>query len=272
MEQGVRIAVVGVAGRMGRVLVRAVQERDGLTLAAAVARPGSPAVGTDAGTLAGLAPLGLSVTDSLAAVLEGVDVVVDFSTVEATLAHLDLCVRAGCPAVLGATGFTEPERARIREAATHVPVVHAPNYSVGVNLALELVAAAARVLGDDADVEIVEAHHRHKVDAPSGTALRLGEVAAEALGRDLAEVAVYGREGAEGPRDRATIGFSTIRGGDIVGEHTVLFAAEGERLEITHRASSRDTFARGAVRAAAWLAGRPPGLHGMEDVLGLGDA
>jgi 4-hydroxy-tetrahydrodipicolinate reductase len=271
MDQGMRIAVVGAPGRMGRALVRAVHEREGLSLAAAVARPGSPAVGTDAGTLAGGSPLGVSVTDSLAAVLDAVDLVVDFSTAEATLAHLDLCVRAGRPAVLGATGFTASERARIREAARHVPLVHAPNYGVGVNLALGLVAAAARVLGDDADVEILEAHHRHKVDAPSGTALRLGEVVAEALGRNLSEVAVYGRQGPEGPRDRATIGFSTIRGGDIVGEHTVLFAAEGERLEITHRASSRDTFARGAVRAAAWLAGRPPGLHGMEEVLGLGD-
>ncbi|MFO8156171.1 MAG: 4-hydroxy-tetrahydrodipicolinate reductase, partial [Thiohalospira sp.] len=189
---------------------------------------------------------------------------------EATLAHLAACLRAGCAMVIGTTGFDEAGRRAIEAAAADIGIVFAPNMSVGVNLSLKLLEMAARALGDTVDIEIIETHHRHKVDAPSGTALRMGEVVADALGRDLAECAVYGRHGHTGERDRRTIGFETIRGGDVVGDHTVLFAGDGERLEITHKASSRQTFAGGAVRAAGWLTGRGPGLYDMRDVLGIG--
>jgi 4-hydroxy-tetrahydrodipicolinate reductase len=202
-------------------------------------------------------------------VLDDFDVLIDFTRPEATLAHLAICRGAGKAMVIGTTGFDEDQKAVIREASKDIPVVFAPNMSVGVNLCFKLLELAARVMGDAADIEIIEAHHRHKVDAPSGTALRMGEVVADALGRNLEDCAVYGREGVTGERERETIGFETIRAGDIVGEHTVMFAAEGERVEITHKASSRMTFAGGAVRAAAWLGDRPRGLFDMQDVLGL---
>ncbi|MEE4361569.1 MAG: 4-hydroxy-tetrahydrodipicolinate reductase [Pseudomonadales bacterium] len=269
MTQDARVAIVGAAGRMGRCLVAAVDARRDLRLAAALARPGSPAIGADAGALAGLAPLGVPLHDDLAPLLTRVDVVIDFSSVPATLAHLDLCVREGRALVIGTTGFTDQERHRIAEAASRIPVVFAPNYSVGVALMLDLLATAAHVLGDDFDAEIIETHHRHKIDAPSGTALRLGEAIASARGTTLASAAVHDRQGQTGPRVPGTIGFSVVRGGDVVGDHRVLFAGEGERIELTHRASDRMTFARGAVRAAAWAAGRPPGLYDMHDVLGL---
>ena len=265
----VRIAVTGAAGRMGRALIQAVAEAEGAELAAAFARPGSGAVGRDAGELAGLGALGVTVGDDPAAAAESFDVLIDFTLPEATAAHLALCREAGKRLVIGTTGLDESQKQAIREAGADIGIVFAPNMSVGVNLCLKLLETAARVLGDGVDVEIVEAHHRHKVDAPSGTALAMGEAVARTLGRDLQECAVYGRHGHTGERDRRTIGFSTIRAGDIVGEHTVMFAGTGERVEITHKASSRMTFATGAVRAALWLMDRPAGVYDMQDVLGL---
>jgi 4-hydroxy-tetrahydrodipicolinate reductase len=228
-------------------------------------------IGCDAGELAGLGHLGVNVTDDLRSVSNDFDVVIDFSRPEVTLANLAVCQAAGKAIVIGTTGFNDDQRRQIETAATGIPVVMAPNMSIGVNLCLKLLAMTARVLGDDVDIEVIEAHHRDKVDAPSGTALRMGEVIAETLGRDLNECAVYGRQGHTGKRDRKTIGFETIRAGDIVGDHTVLFASTGERVEITHRASSRMTFAQGAVRAALWLQQRDNGLYDMQDVLGLRD-
>lgn len=264
-----RVAVAGAGGRMGRTLIAACGADERLALAAATARAGAAAVGRDAGEVAGVGALGVVVVDALADVRDRFDVLVDFTTPEATLANLDVCREAGKRMVVGTTGFTAEQRAVLGEAARRIALVLAPNMSVGVNLCFKLVELAAGVLGDEVDIEIVEAHHRHKVDAPSGTAVRLGEIIAQALGRDLRTCAVYGREGRTGPRARTTIGFETIRAGDIVGEHTVLFAGEGERMELTHRASSRMTFARGALRAARWVAGREPGLYDMQDVLGL---
>ena len=273
-----RIGITGAAGRMGRCLIEACQSREnvpmvvsigGIQLSAALARPQSPAIGKDTGQLAGLDITGVTVSDDLGAMLDKFDVLVDFSRPEASLAYLELCRSAGKKMVIGTTGFDEAGKQRIATAARDIAIVFAPNMSVGVNLCFKLLDIAARVLGDHADVEIVEAHHRHKVDAPSGTALRMGEVVAEALGRNLDEVAVYSRLGTTGARDPRAIGFSTIRGGDIVGDHTVLFAGLGERLEITHKASSRMTFALGSLRAALWLQGQKKGLFDMQDVLGL---
>ena len=264
-----RVAVVGAGGRMGRALVEAVSSAEGLRLGAATERPDSPFVGADAGELAGVGSLGVAVAPGLAAVVDDFDVVIDFTAPAATMEHLDLCRRHGKRMVIGTTGLDEGQKARLRAGSADIGIVFAPNMSVGVNLCFKLLDMAARVLGDDVDIEIIEAHHRHKVDAPSGTALRMGEVVAEALGRDLRSCAVYGREGATGERERRTIGFETIRAGDIVGEHTVMFAATGERVEITHKASSRMTFANGAARAARWVTGREAGLFDMQDVLGL---
>jgi len=264
------LCIVGAGGRMGRTLIEAVQQAEGLTLTVATERAGSSLIGADAGELAGVGRLGVSISEDPAAHVEAFDVLVDFTRPEGSLEHLEICRQAGRAMVIGTTGFTEDQKQVIRDAAKEIPVVFAPNMSVGVNLCLKLLDLAARVLGDEVDIEVIEAHHRHKVDAPSGTALRMGEVVAEALGRDLAECAVYGREGHTGERDPKTIGFETIRAGDIVGEHTVMFAGLGERVEITHKASSRMTFAKGAVRASAWLKGRPAGLYDMQDVLGLG--
>jgi 4-hydroxy-tetrahydrodipicolinate reductase len=264
-----RIAVIGAAGRMGKALIEAVHRAPGAALSAAVQRAGSSLVGADAGELAGLGRIGVVVADDLARVVDDFDVLIDFTHPSATLANLAFCRQAGKAMIIGTTGFSAEEKRSLAEAGREIPIVFAANFSVGLNLCLQLLDTAARVLGDDADIEIIEAHHRHKVDAPSGTALRLGEVVAKALGRDLQEVAVYGREGQTGARQRETIGFATVRGGDVVGDHTVLFAAEGERVEITHKASSRMTFAKGAVRAALWLEGREPGLYDMQDVLEL---
>jgi 4-hydroxy-tetrahydrodipicolinate reductase len=264
-----RIAIVGAAGRMGRTLVQAVHETPGLDLTVAVERLGSSLIGADAGALAGVGRLNVPVEDGLAAAVSRFDTLIDFTTPVASLAHLSLCRAHGKRLVIGTTGLDAGGRAAIAAAGSDIGIVFAPNMSVGVNLCFRLLELAARVMGEDADIEIVEAHHRHKVDAPSGTALRMGEVIAETLGRNLAEVAVYGREGRTGERDRRTIGFETIRAGDVVGEHTVWFATVGERVEITHKASSRMTFAKGAVRAAQWLGDRPAGLYDMQDVLGL---
>ncbi|WP_043755607.1 4-hydroxy-tetrahydrodipicolinate reductase [Imhoffiella purpurea] len=265
----IRIAVVGAGGRMGRHLIQAVTEAQGLRLGAASERPESSLLGTDAGELAGVGRLGVPLVADLSEVTRDFDVLIDFTVPAATMAHLELCRAAGKRMVIGTTGLDEDQRARVSAAGSEIGIVFAPNMSIGVNLCLKLLDVAARVLGDEVDIEIVEAHHRHKVDAPSGTALRMGEVIADALGRDLKEVAVYGREGHTGARERKTIGFETIRAGDVVGEHSVWFAAEGERIEIAHKASSRMTFARGAARAAGWIAERESGLFDMQDVLGL---
>jgi 4-hydroxy-tetrahydrodipicolinate reductase len=254
---------------MGSMLVRAVQETDRLQLTAASERAGSEHIGRDAGEVAGVGRLNVDVVEGLDGVLEAFDVVIDFSTPQATREHLAICRQAGKGMVIGTTGLDEADRRRLQEAADQIGIVFAPNMSVGVNLCFKLLEIAARVMGEEADIEVIEAHHRHKVDAPSGTALHMGEVIAQALGRDLRRCAVYGREGHTGPRDRQTIGFETIRAGDVVGEHSVWFALEGERVEIAHKASSRMNFARGAVRAAEWLTGRAEGLYDMQDVLGL---
>ncbi|MET0027066.1 MAG: 4-hydroxy-tetrahydrodipicolinate reductase [Candidatus Thiodiazotropha sp.] len=264
-----RVAVVGAGGRMGRSLVQAVHETAGLTLGAATERPASSLLGADAGELAGVGKLGVTLVEDLAQVAGDFDVVIDFTSPQATLQHLEVCRANGKSLVIGTTGLDASQKDILKSAAEQITIVFAPNMSVGVNLCFKLLETAARVLGDEADIEIIEAHHRHKVDAPSGTALRMGEVVAETLGRDLKDCAVYGREGHTGPRDRATIGFETIRAGDVVGEHSVWFAMDGERIEIAHKATSRMNFARGAVRAAAWVVGRDAGLFDMQDVLGL---
>jgi 4-hydroxy-tetrahydrodipicolinate reductase len=256
---------------MGRVLIQAVTETDGFELSVALDRPGSSMLGVDAGELAGVGKLGVSITDDLKAATENFDVLIDFTRPEVTLANLAICREAGKRIVIGTTGFDDAGKKQISDAGNDIGVIFAPNMSVGVNLTLKLLDIAARVMGDDVDIEIIEAHHRHKVDAPSGTALRMGEVVANALGRDLKECAVYGREGISGERDRKTIGFATIRAGDIVGEHTVMFADIGERVEITHKASSRMTFANGAVRAAGWIMQHDSGEFDMMDVLDLND-
>lgn len=265
----VRVGITGAAGRMGRTLIEAIGQTPGLELTAALEQPASSLLGADAGELAGLGKIGVAVSGDLAALVDDFDVLIDFTVPAATLANLALCVTAGKAVVIGTTGFSASQDEEIKRAAARVPVCKASNFSTGVNLCFKLLDMAARVLGDDVDIEIVEAHHRHKIDAPSGTALSMGGVVANALGRDLAEVAVYGREGQTGARERETIGFATVRAGDIVGDHTVIFAADGERVEITHKASSRMSFARGAVRAAGWLAGCEPALYDMQDVLGL---
>lgn len=262
------IVIAGSSGRMGRALLEAVAAAPGLRLGAALERAGSPYLGKDAGELIG-GHFGVAVSDDIGAALKQAQVLIDFTRPEATLQHLEACVKAGVGLVIGTTGFDEAGKQAIRRAAESVPVVFAPNMSVGVNLTFKLLDIAARILNEGFDIEIVEAHHRHKVDAPSGTALRMGEVVAEALGRDLKTCAVYGREGVTGERNPSTIGFATVRGGDIVGDHTVMFAGIGERVEISHKASSRMTFALGALRAARFIAGRKNGLFDMQDVLGL---
>ncbi|MFM1892500.1 MAG: dihydrodipicolinate reductase [Pseudomonadota bacterium] len=265
----IRVAVVGAAGRMGKTLIQAVTEVDGLELAAATERPDSSLVGVDAGEVAGVGRLGVAISHSLVKVLDDFEVLIDFTGPAATMVHLDICREHGKRMVIGTTGLDAEQQGRIAAAAADIGIVFAPNMSVGVNLCFKLLDLAARVMGEDADIEIIEAHHRHKKDAPSGTALRMGEVVAAALGRDLQQVAVYGREGQTGERDRRTIGFETIRAGDVVGEHSVWFATEGERVEIVHKASSRMTFAKGAARAARWISDRERGLFDMQDVLGL---
>lgn len=263
-----RIAVAGASGRMGHMLVEAVLVSDDCRLAGALDRTGSPALGHDAAAFLGQSS-GVAITDDFATALADADVLIDFTRPEGTLAHLSACRARGVQMVIGTTGFDDAGRAAIAEAAREIGIVMAPNMSVGVNVVLRLLEQAAKALSHGYDIEIVEAHHRHKVDAPSGTALAMGETVARALGRDLTQCAVYGREGVTGERDPSTIGFATVRGGDIVGDHTVLFAGIGERIEITHKSSSRATYAQGSLRAARFLAGRGPGLYGMDDVLGL---
>jgi len=265
-----RIGITGAAGRMGRTLIEAVDVAgDAVQLSAAIERAGSSLVGADAGELAGLGRNGVSVAGDLGGVIGDIDVLIDFSVPDATLANVQLCAANGVAMVIGTTGFSQEQQAAIEAAAENIAICKASNFSTGVNLCFKLLETAARVLGDDVDIEVYEAHHRHKIDAPSGTALSMGQVVADALGRDLDKVAVYGRQGQTGARERETIGFATVRAGDIVGDHTVMFCADGERVEITHKASSRMSFARGAVRAAGWLAGREPGMYDMRDVLDL---
>jgi 4-hydroxy-tetrahydrodipicolinate reductase len=255
-----KVAVAGAGGRMGRALIDAVLADRELALAAAFDAAGSPALGQPAGALKVVADLGA---------LAGADVLIDFTRPEGTLAHLEACLKHAKPMVIGTTGFSAAQKARLAEGARRLPIVLSPNFAIGVNVVFRLAQTAAAALGDAYDVEIVEAHHRHKVDAPSGTALKLGELVAGALGRDLGAVATHGRSGDTGERPARAIGFHAIRGGDIVGEHTVIFAGAGERVEIAVRSQSRTTYAAGALRAAKWLQGRAPGLYDMFDVLGL---
>ena len=260
-----RIAIAGAAGRMGRNLVIACHEVDDLELTQAVARPTSEAIGCDSGTLSAIESNGVVISDKLDP--DQFDLLIDFTHPSATSQNIELCQQHGKAMVIGTTGCDVALEQQMRQAGESIPIVYAANTSVGVNLCLQLLQTAATVLGDSVDIEIIEAHHRNKVDAPSGSALKMGQVIADTLGRDLEECAVYGRGGQTGVRERATIGFERIRAGDIVGEHTVIFAAEGERIEITHKASSRMTFARGAIRASCWVAQQPPGLFTMQDVL-----
>ena len=260
--------IAGASGRMGRMLIEAVLTSDGDTLVGALDIPGSPALGQDAAAFLGR-PCGVAITADTAQGLRDADVLIDFTRPEGTLGHLDACKARAVRMVIGTTGFDDAGKAAIASAARRIPIVFAPNMSVGVNVMLKLLDMAARALSTGYDIEVVEAHHRHKVDAPSGTALAMGEVLARALGRDLKDCAVFAREGHTGPRDPASIGFATIRGGDIVGDHTVLFAGTGERIEISHKSASRQGYAQGSLRAAHFLADKAPGLYGMDDVLGL---
>ncbi|GGC92882.1 4-hydroxy-tetrahydrodipicolinate reductase [Chelatococcus reniformis] len=264
-----RLVVVGAAGRMGRMLVATIADTAGVVLAGATERPGSPALGQDAGTLAGLGAAGVAVTDDAAAALAGADAVVDFSSPAASVALAALAAERGVAHVVGTTGLGEADLAALAEAARRIAVVRSGNMSLGVNLLAGLVRQAAAALGDDFDIEILEMHHRHKVDAPSGTALLLGEAAAAGRGVDLAQRSVRVRDGHTGARGAGDIGFAALRGGSVVGDHSVVLAGAGERLELAHRAEDRGIFARGAVRAALWTRGRPPGLYSMADVLGL---
>ena len=263
-----RIGIVGAGGRMGRMLIEATLKDEQVVLGAAFDVPGSPAVGKTAGELVGMSS-DVVVSDDVAGGLGQIDCLIDFTRPQGTLVHLEMCRRAGVGMIIGTTGIEAEGKAAIAAAARDIPVVFAPNMAVGVNLVFKLLDTAARILNEGYDIEIVEAHHRLKVDAPSGTALRMGEVVADALGRSLEECAVYGREGVTGERDPSTIGFATVRGGDIVGDHTVMFCGLGERVEITHKASSRMPYALGSLRAARFIAGRKNGLFDMQDVLGL---
>ncbi len=264
----IRVAIAGASGRMGRMLIEAALKEEGIALASAFDRSGAPFIGRDAGEMAGVAS-GVGITDDVRAAIAAADCVIDFTRPEGTLGHLALARELGKAMVIGTTGFDAAGKAAIAEAAHDIPVVFAPNMAVGVNAVFKLLEVAARILAEGYDVEVIEAHHRFKVDAPSGTALRMGEVVARELGRDLDACAVYGREGHTGERKAETIGFSTIRGGDVVGDHTVLFAGIGERIEITHKSGSRMPYALGSLRAAKFLATRPRGLFDMQDVLGL---
>lgn len=265
----VRIGVTGAMGRMGSRITTLAKEYHGITLAGAIERKGHEGIGKDIGQLLGIGETGVALADSIDSVIGQCDVIIDFTFTAATLQHAKLAAREKKAMVIGTTGFSKEEVATIKELSASLPVVLAPNMSVGVNLLLKVLRDIARVLGDDYDIEIVEAHHRLKKDAPSGTALKMAQVIAEAVDRNLDEVAVYARKGLIGERTKKEIGIQTVRAGDIVGEHTVLFGGLGERIEVTHKASSRDTFARGALKAALWISGRKPGLYDMQDVLGL---
>ena len=263
-----RVCIAGASGRMGQMLVEAVRASGDCQLTGALDVATSPALGQDAAAFAGHAS-GVAITSDLTAGLSGSQFLIDFTRPEGTMAHLRECVKLGVSLVIGTTGFTEEQKKEIEKASSSIAIMMAPNMSVGVNVTMKLLEMAAKAMSTGYDIEIIEAHHRHKVDAPSGTALKMGEVIADALGRDLKECAVYAREGVTGERVPSSIGFATIRGGDIVGDHTVLFAGTGERIEITHKSSSRATYAQGSLRAVRFLAGRSSGLYDMFDVLGL---
>ncbi|GAB3627184.1 4-hydroxy-tetrahydrodipicolinate reductase [Pandoraea terrae] len=263
-----KIAIAGASGRMGRMLVETVLAADDAELVGALDRPDSPAIGVDAGAFLGR-DTGIKISGDIDAALANAEFLIDFTRPEGTLAHLAVAEKRGVKMIIGTTGFSAEAKQRLHDASERVSIVFAPNMSVGVNATFKLLEVAAKILNTGYDIEIIEAHHRHKVDAPSGTALRMGEVVAAALGRDLQACAVYGREGVTGERDPSTIGFATVRGGDIVGDHTVLFAGIGERIEITHKSSSRQSYAQGSLRAARFLATRQNGLFDMQDVLGL---
>lgn len=267
-DRPIRVAVAGASGRMGRMLIEAVAQAPDCVLSAALDVPGSPALGSDATAWLGRAS-GIRVGADLLAAAAASDVLIDFTRPEGTLAHLQACRAHGTRMVIGTTGFSAEQKVEVAAHAQHIGVVMAPNMAVGVNVVLQLLDMATRALSEGYDIEIVEAHHRHKVDAPSGTALRMGEVVAQALGRSLQDCAVYGREGVTGERDPSTIGFATVRGGDVVGDHTVLYLGTGERIEITHKSSSRVTYAQGSLRAARFLMGRGAGLFDMAQVLGF---
>ena len=264
-----RIAVCGAAGRMGRTILEVVRDTDGVSVGAAIEHSGSNMLGMDAGEIAGLGRCGINITDNIESVADDFDVLIDFTLADAVANNVGVCSSLGKRVVIGTTGLSTAQQSVIREASRDIAIVFAPNMSIGVNLCFKLVELAARVIGESSDIEIIEAHHNQKQDAPSGTAVRMGEIIAGVLGRDLAQCAVYGREGHTGVREKNSIGFETIRAGDIVGEHTAMFAVAGERIEIVHKASSRKTFAGGAVRAAQWLMSKENGLYDMQDVLGL---
>ncbi len=265
----VRVGINGASGRMGTTLIQASQQSNSVQLGAAFDIATADVIGADAGEFAGIGKTGITICDDISKTVSDFDVLIDFTVPQCTMQSLDLCKVHGKSMVIGTTGLDESQKQQLVDASSEISIVFAPNMSVGVNLCLKLLQTAAATLGDDYDVEIIEAHHRHKVDAPSGTALRMGEVVAESLGRNLSECAVYGRQGHTGPRQQKTIGFETIRAGDIVGDHTVMFSGIGERVEITHKASSRMTFANGAIRAAEWLVSKNNGLYDMQSVLGI---
>ena len=270
-EQTINVGVIGAGGRMGRMLIEAVQDNPQTTLNAAIERQGSSLVGADAGEVAAIGRLEVQIVDDLKAVINDIDVLIDFSLPDATEQNMQICAANKVAMVIGTTGFNEQQEQVLKEASKQIAIVYAGNYSTGVNLSLKLLAMAAKAFGNDADVEVVEAHHKHKVDAPSGTAYMMAEAVAEARGQNLKDVAIYGREGQTGEREAGSIGIHAIRGGEIIGDHTVMFIADGEVVEITHRARARMTFAAGAVRAATWVIKQEVGQYNMQDVLGLND-
>ncbi|MGP4907212.1 4-hydroxy-tetrahydrodipicolinate reductase [Psychrobacter faecalis] len=270
-EQTINVGVIGAGGRMGRMLIEAVQDNPQTTLNAAIERQGSSLVGADAGEVAAIGRLNVQIVDDLKAVINDIDVLIDFSLPDATEQNMQICAANKVAMVIGTTGFNEQQEQVLKEASKQIAIVYAGNYSTGVNLSLKLLAMAAKAFGNDADVEVIEAHHKHKVDAPSGTAYMMAEAVAEARGQNLKDVAIYGREGQTGEREAGSIGIHAIRGGEIIGDHTVMFIADGEVVEITHRARARMTFAAGAVRAATWVIKQEVGQYNMQDVLGLND-
>ena len=270
-EEAIKVGVIGAGGRMGRMLIEAVQDNSKTTLNAAIERQGSSLVGADAGEVAAIGRLDVQIVDDLKTVINDIDVLIDFSLPDATEQNMQICAAHNVAMVIGTTGFNEQQEQVLAKASEQIAIVYAGNYSTGVNLSLKLLGMAAKAFGMDADVEIIEAHHKHKIDAPSGTAYMMAEAVAEARGQNLKDVAIYGREGQTGEREAGTIGIHAIRGGEIVGDHTVMFIADGEVVEITHRARARMTFAAGAVRAATWVIEQEVGQYNMQDVLGLND-
>ncbi|MEZ7518163.1 4-hydroxy-tetrahydrodipicolinate reductase [Psychrobacter sp. NPDC078370] len=270
-NKSINVGVIGAGGRMGRMLIEAVQNNPQTALKAAIERQGSSLVGADAGEVAAIGHLSVQIVDDLAAVISDIDVLIDFSLPDATEKNMQVCAEHNVAMVIGTTGFNEQQEQVLAKASEKITIVYAGNYSTGVNLSLKLLGMAAKAFGNDADVEIIEAHHKHKIDAPSGTAYMMAEAVAEARGQNLKDVAIYGREGQTGERESGTIGIHAVRGGEIVGDHTVMFIADGEVVEITHRARARMTFAAGAVRAATWVVEQEVGQYNMQDVLGLSD-